>query len=252
MISRTALLSTLLVIALSATAFGQFTRVNERTWHALRGGIMLGANFSNYSGSVPFRPAADNTFYGNADGTNFLFGVFFEKALSRLIAIGVRMNFDPMSGSAEQNATEIGRISDTQGNLYDVTRDKSVDYILRYFTLGGYAKLYPGGGPGFFLGGGFNASALLRHHYSYENTITSPDWAKGASAPTESGDIDKVNPLRFSIDAEIGYEMFFTSGFVSPQIHYDIGLSDAVDAPWANGWTINNVRVEVAVSFPLP
>lgn len=250
--TRTILLTLLLACSIGATASAQLPRANERTWHALRGGLFLGVNHSRYSGDVPFRPFADNSLFGDGSGTNFTFGIQFEKALSRIIVLGIRASFDPMTGTVDQNVTEIGRVSDSQGNLYDVERDKSVEYILRYFSIGGYGKLYPGGGPGFFIGTGLTVSALMRDHFTYSNTVTSPEWARGAVAPTESGEIEKVNPLRISIDAALGYEFFFSYGFISPEIHYDIGLSNVIDASYADTWSINNIRGVLAINFPLP
>jgi len=241
-----------LVTFLAGSVSAQLMRANDRTWHALRGGLYIGLNQSLHAGNVPLSPSPDNTFYTKGSGTNFIFGLVMEKGISRFIVLGLRLGFDPMSASIHENFREVGRISDSQGNLYDVYRDHNVEYSLRYFSLNGYAKLYPYGGPGFFLGGGLTTSALLKSTYSTSAIVTAPDWARGSVGKTSSGEIADINNIRYSLNVSAGYDFYFTYGFVTPELRYDIGLSNVVDAGYADTWSVNNISGLVSMTFPLP
>ncbi len=242
----------LLLFASAMETSAQFTRANDRTWHAVRGGILVGATRTTYSGDVPFKPTPENLFFGNGSGTNFTFGVNVEKALSRLILFGARFAFDPMSVKIEGDFTEPYRISDSQGRLYDVTRKQVTEYVIRYFSLGIYFRLYPTGGPGPFIGGGGTLSALLQDSYLNAPVIVEPDWARGSESRSEKGGIPDIHAIRYSLDAMIGYEFFFSYGFASPELHYNIGLNEVADASYAETWDISNLRFLLNITFPLP
>ncbi|MDH7514951.1 MAG: outer membrane beta-barrel protein [Bacteroidota bacterium] len=233
------------------TAFSQWTHVGQRTWHAFRGGLSLGMNYTLYTGEIPLLPSPEIQTFGEGESLNFQAFAFVEKPFSRSIAAGLKVGWDPMSATVEGNMLEPYRIADGDGNLYPVRRDHTTDYILRYFTAGGYVKIYPGGGPGFFLGAGFSVSFLTEKRYVNNATITEPEWARGAKAQPQTGGLSNTNPMRGSLDIMIGYEFFYMYGFLSPQLHYNYGFDHPIDASYADSWGVHNIRLSVAFALPL-
>ncbi|MBE0644023.1 MAG: outer membrane beta-barrel protein [Bacteroidetes bacterium] len=234
------------------SAHAQGLRVGDRAWYTVRGGLFVGVNQSFHKGSVPLLPSDENAFYAKGNSSNFIFGVHGEKALTRFVVLGVRLTFDQMSGMIDGRYTEPYRIADNQGTPWDVVRDHSVDYTLQYLSLGGYGKVYPMGGPGLFVSGGVNIGALMKHDYAHTATIVEPEWAVGSQAPEQSGVIDNVNGIRYAAAIGLGYDFFFRYGFLSPQVMYEFGLNQVVDAPYADSWKINNIRAVVDLTFPIP
>jgi hypothetical protein len=244
-------LATLCLLLTSVTAFGQLTRVNDRTWAALRGGLFIGTNQSFHVGDVPITPNAENTVTTTGHGSNFTIGGIIEKPMSRSLTLGLRACYDPMSGDFDATTVEPFRVADGQGTVYNLSVTNDVQYTLHYFTLGGFVKLYPMQGPGFYLETGLNLTALLRDMY-YDNTTTvaAPAIYKGA---TESIDypVSDANAFRASLDVGVGYEFYVRSAFISPEIHYDLGLNKVLATSWSDQWSINNVRILLTATFPL-
>lgn len=248
--SRT-ILAILCLSMTSVTAFGQMTRVNDRTWAALRGGLFIGTNQSFHLGDVPMRPSSENAFYVTGHGSNFTIGGIVEKPMSRSFTMGMRASYDPMSGDFEKAYTEPFRVADAQGTVYTVERSYDVQYTLHYFTLGGFVKLYPMQGPGFYLGTGLNLTALLRDMYYYKTAgITEPEIYQTATE-SERRPVSDANAFRASVDVCVGYEFYLRYAFISPEIHYDMGLTKVLDTPWSDSWSINNLRIIVTATFPL-
>ncbi len=229
----------------------QWTRVGERTWHAFRGGLSLGMNYTMYAGDVPVLPDPEMRTFANGQAINFNAFAFVEKPFSRSVSAGLKLGWDPMSGIVKENVLEAYRISDDDGNLYAVRRDHTTDYILRYITAGAYAKVYPGGGPGFFLGAGFSVSFLTAKRFVNTATITDPGWVAGQKGPPVTGPLTNTNPMRASLDLMLGYEFFYMYGFFSPQLHYNYGFDHPIDAKYADSWCVHNVRINVAFALPL-
>lgn len=230
----------------------QGLRVGDRAWYTVRGGLFLGFNQSFHSGSVPLLPSAENAFYADGSGSNFIFGVHGEKALTRFVVLGLRLSFDQMSGEIEGRYTEPFRIADPQGTPWEVVRDHSVDYTLQYLTLSGYGKMYPMGGPGLFLSAGLSVGALMKHDFAHTATMVEPEWAAGSAAPEQSGAIDDANGVRYAAAVGLGYDFYFRYGFLTPQLMYEFGLNNVVDAKYADSWKINNLRAVVDLTFPIP
>ncbi|MFZ1729892.1 MAG: outer membrane beta-barrel protein [Bacteroidota bacterium] len=234
------------------SAHAQGLRVGDRAWYTVRGGLFVGLNQTFHKGSVPLLPSTENSFYASGKSTNFIFGVQGEKAITRFVVLGLRLTFDQMSGKIDGRFTEPYRISDPQGTPWDVVRDHNVDYTLQYLSLGGYGKVYPMGGPGLFLSGGLNIGALMKNDYAHTATIVEPEWAAGTVAPEQSGAIDNANGIRYAASIGLGYDFAFRYGFVSPQVMYEFGLNHVIDAPYADSWKVNNLRLVVDLSFPVP
>lgn len=248
--------SLLLLLALTLaglqSAHAQGLRVGDRAWYTLRGGLFLGLNQSFHSGSVPMLPSEENAFYSDGNSSNFIFGIHGEKALTRFMVLGLRLTFDQMSGAIEGRYTEPFRIADPQGTPWVVVRDQTVDYTLQYLSLGGYGKVYPMGGPGLFLSGSVSIGALMKHDFAHTATVVEPEWAAGSKAPEQSGAIDDANGIRYAAGVGLGFDFFFRYGFVTPQVLYEFGLNPVVDADYADSWKVNNLRVVVDVTFPIP
>jgi hypothetical protein len=234
------------------TAHAQGLRVGDRAWYTVRGGLFVGLNQSFHNGSVPLIPSSDNAFYADANSTNFIFGIQGEKALTRFMVLGLRLTFDQMSGTIEGRYTEPYRIADSQGTPWDVVRDHKADYTLQYLSLGIYDKVYPMGGPGLFLSGGLSIGALMKNDFAHTATIVEPEWAAGTQAPEQSGTIDNANGIRYAASIGLGFDFAFRYGFVSPQVMYEFGLNQVVDAPYADSWKINNLRFVLDLNFPVP
>ncbi|HOJ03239.1 MAG TPA: outer membrane beta-barrel protein [Bacteroidota bacterium] len=242
----------LLVAAGMGAAQAQGLRVGDRAWYTIRGGLFLGMNQSFHSGDVPMLPLAENGFYGETNGTNIVFGVHGEKAFTRSIAMGLRLTFDQMSGTVDGRFTEPYRIADDNGVTYPVVRDHEGEYTLQYLSLGLYAKLYPLNGPGFFVLAGGSAATLLKGDYSHTATIVEPDWARGSESPALSGEIPEANDVRFAAQLGLGYDFWFRYGFVTPSISYEFGLTPVSEAKWMDNWTVDNVKILVELTFPIP
>ena len=237
----------LLPVILSA----QGTRINERTRLAIRGGVGIGTNLSLYHGDVPVRPEADNTLFATGHGSNITIAGFFEKPFSQSVVFGASLAYEPMSGSLDQTFTEPFRISDANGEISSLVRNYKVDYTLHYLTLAGYVKLYPIKNTGIFLTSGLHLSALMKNLYFYSTaTIKQPEQYLGASY-TEGKQVDDASALRTSVDIGIGYEIFTTFAFISPEIHYDLGFSKVINTSWSDNWGIHNLRLMLSASFPI-
>lgn len=234
------------------SAHAQGLRVGDRAWYTVRGGLFVGLNQSFHRGNVPLLPTAENAFYTRGNSTNFIFGVQGEKALTRFVVLGLRLTFDQMSGVVDGRYTEPYRIADTQGTPWDVVRDHKADYTLQYLSLAGFGKVYPMGGPGLFFSGGLSIGALMKNDYTHTATIVEPEWAAGSQAPELSGAIDNANGVRYAASIGLGYDFAFRYGFVSPQVMYEFGMNNVVDAPYADSWKVNNLRLVVDLSFPIP
>jgi hypothetical protein len=229
----------------------QGTRINERMRLALRAGLCVGTNLSLYSGDVPVLPKADNTFYATGHGSNFAIGGFIEKPFSSSVVFGAALGYEPMSGSIDNSFTEPFRIADGNGNVYTVVRNYKVDYSLHYLTLAAYTKVYPLKNTGIFLNAGLHLSVLMKNLYYYGTaTIKQPEQYLGASY-TEGEHVNDAKALRTSIDFGFGYEISTTYAFITPEVHYDLGLSKVIDTAWSDNWGINNLRLQVSISFPL-
>lgn len=235
-------------------AHAQGLRVGDRAWYTVRGGLFAGVNQSFHNGDVPMIPAADNAFFADGNHTNFIFGVHGEKAVTRHLVLGLRIAFDQMSGDIEDQFTEPFRIADPTDPriVYDLVRDQTVEYTLQYLSVGAYGKLYPLSGPGFFLSGGFHVATLIKDDFSHSASIVEPEWAKGANATSLTGEIEDVNGMRYAASAGLGYDFYFRYGFLSPQVMYEFGLSEVIDASYADSWKIDNVRFVVDLTFPIP
>ena len=251
-------LSILLLLALTLvgmhSAHAQGIRVGDRAWYTVRGGLFAGVNQSFHFGDVPLMPSPDNAFYTNGTSTNFIFGVHGEKALTRYVVLGLRLTFDQMSGEVDGRFTDPFRVADPGDPriVNELVRDQSVEYTLQYLSVGGYGKVYPMSGPGFFLSGSLQVGTLIKDDFSHSATVVEPEWAKGSEAPAQSGEIKDVNGMRFAAGAGFGYDFYFRYGFLTPQIIYEFGLSKVIDAPYADSWKIDNVRVVVDLTFPIP
>lgn len=244
----------LFVLALTGvqSVHAQGLRVGDRAWHTVRGGLFLGFNQSLHSGSVPLLPSSDNSYFADGNGSNVIFGVHGEKALTRFVVMGLRLTFDQMSGGIDGRYTEPYRIADNQGTLWQVVRDHSVAYTLQYLSLGGYGKVYPMSGPGLFLSGGLGIGALLKSDFSHSASVVEPGWASGSQSPEQAGTIDDANDLRYSASIGLGYDFFFRYGFITPQVMYEFGLNQVVDASYADTWKVDNLRAVIDVTFPIP
>ncbi len=249
--ARTVVIAVLMLTALPQ-AYGQLRRANDRTWHALRGGLVLGYARSLHSGDVPMLPTDGNTMFTDGGGSNVTFGVLLEKPLSRFIALGAAISLDPLSATFTKRFQEPFRIADSQGTLYDVRREHETEYSLQYVSLRAFAKLYPSGGPGFFVGGSFGLAALAKGTYKNSAMLVEPIWAKGSQSATTSGDLPSANELRYTVGALVGYEIFFNYGFVAPQLQYDFALNAVSSAGWSDNWSVDNLRAVVTVTFPFP
>ena len=238
--------SLLLFLALTLAGLqavqAQGLRVGDRAWHTVRGGLFIGVNQSFHSGNVPMLPMAENAFYADGNSSNFIFGVHGEKALTRFVVLGLRLTFDQMSGTMEGRYTE----------PWEVVRDQTVDYTLQYLTLAGYGKVYPMSGPGLFLSGALSVGALMKHDFAHTATVVEPEWAAGSIAPEQSGAIDDANGIRYAAAVGLGYDFYFRYGFLTPQVMYEFGLNNVVDARYADSWKINNIRAVVDLTFPIP
>ncbi len=234
------------------SAHAQGLRVGDRAWYTVRGGLFVGLNQSFHRGNVPLLPSADNAFYAHGNSTNFIFGVQGEKALTRFVVLGLRLTFDQMSGTVDGQYTEPYRIADSQGTPWEVVRDHNGDYTLQYLSLGTFGKVYAMGGPGLFFSGGISIGALMKNDYTHTATIVEPEWAAGSVAPELSGAIDDANGIRYAASIGLGYDFAFRYGFVSPQVMYEFGLNKVVDAPYADSWKVNNLRLVVDLNFPVP
>ncbi|MBI5646339.1 MAG: hypothetical protein HY962_05355 [Ignavibacteriae bacterium] len=248
---RTLSLLALVVCLCGTTAQAQYYHVGERTWTAFRGGIGTGINYTMHTGDIPVLPFSDNTNFTKGGDVNFTLQGFVEKPFTRSFAFGLKLAWDPMSATVEQNTLEPYRITDPQGQVYDVRRDHVTEYILRYVTIGGYVKIYPVGGPGFFVGGGASMSILTTKRFVNNATITEPEWAIGTKGTPLTGPIDNANPLRASVDLMLGYEVFFAYGFLSPQVQYNYGFGSPIDEKYAESWSIDNVRLLINFALPL-
>ena len=243
--------SAFLLLLLAVSAQAQHIRVSDRTWHAWRGGFETGLTESFHTGKVPLTPSGDNTVWGTGNEANFHFFGFVEKGMSRSFVLGIRGGWDPMSATMEGTYTEPFRISDPQGNPVDVVRKHQIEYILRYITIGGYAKLYPMGGPGLYLGAGVNVSMLTQKRYVDNATIVEPQWAAGTEGVPQTGTLAETAALRASFDVLLGYEVFYMYAFVSPVVRYNLGLGHPVTASYGDDWNINNVSIGISFAFPL-
>lgn len=246
------ILIALLVLAALPDAHAQLRRANDRTWHALRGGLTIGYSRSMHNGDVPMMPSDGNTMFTDGGGSNVTFGAFLEKPLSRFIALGGALSLDPLSATFTKRFQDPFRIADAQGTLYDVRREHSAEYTLQYITLRGYAKLYPSGGPGFFVGGSLGLAALTKATFKNEAMLVEPVWARGSQSASTSGDLADANSIRYTVGAMVGYEIFFNYGFVAPQLQYDFALNTVSGAAWSDNWSVDNLRAVVTVAFPLP
>ena len=251
-------ISIILLLALTFVgmhaAHAQGIRVGDRAWYTVRGGLFAGVNQSFYRGDVPLLPSADNAFFSNGSSTNFIFGVHGEKAITRHVVLGLRLAFDQMSGEVDGRFTDPFRVADPDDPtiVSELVRDQTVEYTLQYLTLGGYGKLYPMGGPGLFFSGGLSVGTLIKDDYSHEATVVEPEWASGSVAPSQSGEIEDVTGMRYAASLGLGYDFYFRYGFLTPQIMYEFGLSQVVDAPYADSWKINNIRFVLDLTFPVP
>jgi len=236
------------------SAHAQGLRVGDRAWYTVRGGLFAGVNQSFHSGDVPLWPSPDNAFYSDATSTNFIFGVHGEKAVTRYLVLGLRLTFDQMSGTVDGRFTDPFRVADPSDPriVNDLVRDQNVDYTLQYLSVGGYGKLYPMRGPGFFVSGGIHVGTLIKDDFNHTATVVEPEWAKGSESPSQSGEIEDVNGMRYAASAGLGWDFYFRYGFLSPQVMYEFGLTNVIDAPYADSWKIDNVRLVVDLTFPIP
>jgi hypothetical protein len=249
--TRICLIILSLSLGAASTSWSQLTRVNDRTWAALRGGIYLGTNQTYHLGDVPMRPAADNTLFTTGRGSNFTIGGIVEKPMSRSLTVGLRASYDPMNGDFQATVTEPYRIADAEGTVYNVERTYDVEYTLQYFSLGAFVKMYLGQGPGLFIGSGINLTALLRNMYYYNTaTLNLPEPYQGSTG-SERKQVSDANAFRASLDVGVGYEFFVRYAFISPEIHYDLGLNKVMSTSWSDNWSINNLRIIVTATFPL-
>jgi hypothetical protein len=244
--------ATALLVAGLQFAHAQGVRIGERAWYTIRGGLFVGLNQSFHNGSVPLLPTQENSYFGDAGSTNLIFGVHGEKAVTRYVVLGVRVAFDQMSGEVEGNFTEPYRIADDNGAVYTVSRDHAADYTLKYLSFGFYSKLYPMGGPGFFVLGGANLGALLKGDFAHTATIREPDWARGSVSATQGGEIPDANNLRYALQLGLGYDFYYRYGFVTPMVSYEFGLNPVSSAKYADSWTVNNLRLLIDLTFPIP
>lgn len=250
---RTSILfSAALLLAGLQLAQAQGVRIGERAWYTIRGGLFVGMNQSFHNGDVPLLPTQENNYYGDAGSTNIIFGVHGEKAITRYVALGVRLSFDQMSGDVEGSFTEPYRIADDNGAVYEVVRGHDAEYTLQYLSLGFYAKFYPMSGPGFFALTGANLGALLKGDYSHTATISEPDWARGSVSVPLSGAIPDANNLRYALQLGFGYDFYFRYGFVTPMVSYEFGLNPVSNATYADSWKVNNLRLLIDLTFPIP
>jgi hypothetical protein len=251
MTSRACTLALLLAF-LATAAQAQHIRVSDRTWHGWRGGFETGLTESFHTGKVPLTASGDNSIWTTGNEANFhLFG-FVEKGMSRSFVLGFRGGWDPMSATMEGNYKEAFRIADPQtGEPVDLVRKHQMEYILRYFTIGGYAKLYPMGGPGLFLGAGVNVSMLTQKRYVDNAVIVEPQFAAGIESVPQTGTLAETAALRASFDVLLGYEVFYMYAFVSPVVRYNMGFGHPVTASYGDDWNINNVHVGISFAFPL-
>ena len=251
-------ISIILLLALTFvgmhTAHAQGIRVGDRAWHTVRGGLFAGVNQSFHRGSVPLLPSAENAFYTKGNTTNFIFGVHGEKAITRYVVLGLRLTFDQMSGDMDGRFTDPFRVADPTDPtiVSDLVRDQSVEYTLQYLALGAYGKLYPMSGPGMFVSGGLSVGTLIKDDYSHQATIVEPEWAAGNVSPIQNGEIEDVNGMRYAASLGLGYDFFFRYGFLTPQVMYEFGLSEVINAPYADSWKINNIRFVLDLTFPVP
>jgi len=58
--------------------------------------------------------------------------------------------------------------------------------------------------------------------------------------------------MRYAASAGLGWDFYFRYGFLSPQVMYEFGLTNVIDAPYADSWKIDNVRLVVDLTFPIP
>ncbi|MCB2203900.1 PorT family protein [bacterium] len=251
-------ISIILLLALTFAgtyaAHAQGFRVGDRAWYTVRGGLFIGANQSFHNGNVPLLPSAENGFYADGNTTNFLFGVQGEKSVTRYVVFGLRLAFNQMSGDVEGRFTDPFRVADPDDPtiVSEVVRDQTVDYTLQYLTFGVYTKLYPMSGPGLFVSGGLNVGTLIKDNFSHEATLVEPEWASGSIAPPQEGEIEDVNGMRYAASVGLGYDFFFRYGFLTPQLIYEFGLTNVIDAPYADTWRIDNVRFVLDLNFPVP
>ncbi len=256
-------ISIILLLALTFvgmhSAHAQGLRVGDRAWYTVRGGLFAGVNQSYYNGDVPLFPTLENVNFADGDGTNFIFGVQGEKAVTRHVVLGLRLAFNQMSGNIDGRYTDPFRVADPDDPtiVSELIRDQSVDYTLQYLTLGGYGKLYPMGGPGLFVSGGLSVGTLIKDDFSHSATVVEPEWAAGSVAPAMSGEIEDVNGMRYAASLGLGYDFFFRYGFLTPQIMYEFGLSKVlgdsfINNSYADTWRIDNVRFVLDLNFPVP
>lgn len=245
------LLTLLFILVCPATILAQPFLLTERSWTSTRLGFYAGMNQSFYRGAVPLFPQSSPNRHGDGGGTNFGAGIVVEKAYSRMFSLSLRAGYEFMSARLAKDFTEEYRVADGQGTLYPVTREYSMDYAIHGFGMSGDAKLYPVGGPGLFLLAGISLNVMTTHTQSFEATIETPLWAKGAKQTIASDDIPDFRNLLLGVHVGMGFDIFMGKSFLSPQMLYEFPLTTAVTEDSSEDWRIENLKLSLAFTFPI-
>lgn len=245
------LLAALLFLLTSLPVWAQPFLLTEKSWTSTRLGLYAGLNQTFYRGDVPLYPEAGTRRLGDGSASNFSAGIVVEKAYSRLFSLSLRAGYEFMNARLAKTFTEEYRISDPQGQLSSVTREYAMDYAIHGVALEGDIKLYPVGGPGFFLVSGITLHAVTTHTRGFEGTVETPTWAAGAVQKIPSANIPDVRTLLVGVHAGLGFDIFMGKSFLSPQIQYEFPLTSVTTEDSRDEWSIDHLRLSLAFTFPL-
>ncbi len=216
------------VLTFSAASFAQF-RLNL--------GPSIGANFNIHTGS-------DLPESGN--GFGFVIGGQADMAFSPMVGLIANMQFyDNRSGSFTETGSN--QYQDQQGNPVTSTVSMDNSVSVAYFDIEALFKLSLKNSHLFFFAGpsvGFNIESSYDQKIS--ETFPAPYQSNNQSTSTK-GSLKNMNS-RFELKLGGGYDIPAGSIFVTPQLSFGYGLTQAQQD---FNWRILTIQAMVTVKFNL-